>query len=310
MKKTLYTFLLFILASASYAQKRYADYDKYVQTYAPLAVEQMKLHGIPASITLAQGLLESAAGKSALVVNGNNHFGIKCHDWTGRKQYADDDEKDDCFRVYSNARQSFEDHSLFLKKKRYERLFTYKPTDYKSWAYGLKECGYATSPTYAQNLIRIIETYELYRYDNAKIVVRSTSNGSYSGSGTSFGSDAGIIDEHDIVRYVNGKPYILARKGDTFESISSRVDISVSRLAKYNERERTARLSENDIIFLKKKATKGEKMYQGMYYVVKSGESMYSISQKFGIRLKNLYKMNGLSPDASIKAGQKIVVRL
>lgn len=141
-------------------------YQTYIDLYKDLAVEEMKRYKIPASITLAQGLLESSAGRSELARKGNNHFGIKCHGWTGRKTYHDDDERNECFRAYENVFQSFEDHSKFLaKQSRYSRLFRLSIKDYKGWARGLKACGYATNPRYADKLIEIIELYKLYKYD-------------------------------------------------------------------------------------------------------------------------------------------------
>ena len=273
--------------NAARQQRPINDYDNYIRLYASIAVEQMQRHGIPASITLAQGLLESGAGKSRLAVRGNNHFGIKCHDWTGNKIYKNDDEDNECFRSYNSAKESFEDHSLFLKRKRYEQLFTYKITDYRSWAKGLKACGYATSPTYAQSLINIIEDYQLYRFDNEGL---STNQSQGQGK-------------------INGIPYVLAYRGDNFKTISARTGISYRKLAKYNERDKNDNLQEGEIVFLKKKARKGDKQYKNMVYVVKPGDSMYSISQLFGIRLKRLYKINKLSPEDQIAVGQILWLR-
>lgn len=146
-----------------------ADVHAYIATYSGTAVQKMKEFGIPASITLAQGILESGAGTSDLARIANNHFGIKCHsDWTGKKYYKDDDKKDDCFRSYASAAQSYDDHSKFLQQNRYKSLFSLNPTDYKAWAKGLKACGYATNPQYAERLIKLIEDYELYKYDTGE----------------------------------------------------------------------------------------------------------------------------------------------
>ena len=159
---------LLLICVAVQAQRRNSRYNEYIKQYAPLAVEQMKEHKIPASITLAQGLLESGAGQSALARKSNNHFGIKCHsDWRGRRVYHDDDAKGECFRAYRHPKDSYEDHSLFLKRgARYAFLFKLKITDYKGWARGLKKAGYATDPSYANRLITIIEDYDLYKYDS------------------------------------------------------------------------------------------------------------------------------------------------
>ncbi|HET7733635.1 MAG TPA: glucosaminidase domain-containing protein, partial [Paludibacter sp.] len=162
--KFLLTFLLISLLASS--QSRNQTYVSYINQYSQLAVKQQKEYGIPASITLAQGLLESGAGISSFAKESNNHFGIKCNDWMGEKIYHDDDSKGECFRKYNQVLESYEDHSLFLKNKpRYAFLFELKSTDYEGWAFGLKKAGYATDPAYAYKLITIIENYDLHQYD-------------------------------------------------------------------------------------------------------------------------------------------------
>ena len=171
MKRPLFTLILLIsaLGAASAQLKKNKAYTDYFNQWAEVAMQQMIQYRIPASITLAQGVLESGAGKSELALRANNHFGIKCNGWTGRRSYHDDDERGECFRAYDNAYQSYVDHSVFLStSQRYRRLFDLKRTDYKGWAKGLKACGYATSPTYATKLIEIIETYQLHQYDIGK----------------------------------------------------------------------------------------------------------------------------------------------
>lgn len=296
-------FSLFLLCSAllsAFSQgiswnKAFQDY---FDLYDDVAVEQMQLYGIPASITLAQGVLESGAGKSELARKGNNHFGIKCNNgWTGRRTYHDDDEAQECFRAYDNAYQSYVDHSVFLKSSpRYSRLFQLKRTDYKGWAKGLKACGYATSPTYASRLIEIIELYGLYKYD------------------TKSGFDKFQIAqlEHGDLRHVyafNSNYYVIARKGDTFRSIANDVDVSYSKLARFNERDKDDALEEGEYVWLKKKRRKAPKEYKNHPHVVAAGESMYSISQKYGIRLENLYKMNDLPPEYMIRVGDFLRIR-
>ena len=169
MKKIVVLLTTIALVLPVSAQLRWNSvYQTYISQYKDLAIEEMLKHRIPASITLAQGLLESGAGQGALVKKGNNHFGIKCHDWTGRKTYHDDDAKNECFRSYKSAKESYEDHSQFLKRDRYKSLFALAPNDYRGWAKGLKACGYATDPSYATKLINVIELYKLYLYDSAK----------------------------------------------------------------------------------------------------------------------------------------------
>lgn len=290
--------------------QRNADYEAYIEKYSKIAVEQMKLHRIPASITLAQGLLESGAGKSRLAVHGNNHFGIKCHGWNGRKQYHNDDEEGECFRVYDNARESFEDHSLFLQKKRYERLFSYKITDYESWAHGLKACGYATSPTYAQSLISIIERYELYRFDTKDGGHKASGNNGkkQKEDGRKTKGEKAARKQYDI-RFNNGVPYVISQQGDTYKTLAWDLDKSCRKLAKYNECDADDRLLPGTVVYLEKKAKKGAKEYKGKVYVVKPGDTMYLISQHFAIRLKYLYRINNLTPDATISVGQRLYVR-
>ena len=141
--------------------------EDYINYYSSIAMDEMIQFGIPASITLAQGILESGAGRGTLAVQANNHFGIKCHDWTGKKIFHDDDKKQECFRKYDNPEYSYRDHSIFLSNRgRYSFLFDLKKDDYKKWARGLKKAGYATDPKYSQKLIDLIERYQLYNYDN------------------------------------------------------------------------------------------------------------------------------------------------
>lgn len=278
-------------------------YQQYIDQYKDIAIEQMQRYHIPASITLAQGLLESGAGRSELTRNSNNHFGIKCNNnWTGRRTYHDDDAKNDCFRVYDSAYESYEDHSKFLSgNQRYRQLFQFKTTDYKGWAKGLKACGYATSPVYAEKLIEIIQLYKLYQYDSAKgydhFMAQRTKDQNPNGASL------------HTIKIFNKNYYIIARRGDTFKAIGEEVGISYRKIAKYNERNRKDQLQEGEVIWLKKKQSKAPKDYKGRLHYVRSGESMYSIAQQYGIRLKSLYKMNKLSPDYQIKVGDGLRLR-
>ena len=257
----------------------------------------MLKYRIPASITLAQGVLESAAGNSELATKANNHFGIKCNGWTGRKSYHDDDARNECFRAYDSVYESYQDHSVFLTtSKRYSNLFQLKLTDYKGWARGLKTCGYATSPTYATKLIEIIELYKLYQYDTAKHFDKFQAQQVKGG------------DSRQIYAF-NKNYYLKARRGDTFRSLAKEVDISYRKLARYNERDKNDVLEEGEIVWLKKKQNKAPKNYKGRLHYVKNGESMYSISQLYGIKLKKLYKLNDLPPTYQIRVGDALRVR-
>lgn len=301
MKRYIFAvFLLFITLIPADAQsiKWNKSYSDYFSMWGEVAVQQMVQYRIPASITLAQGVLESGAGKSELARKANNHFGIKCNGWTGRKSYHDDDERGECFRAYDNAYQSYVDHSVFLTNSpRYRRLFDLKRTDYKGWAKGLKACGYATSPTYATRLIEIIETYGLHRYDVGKGFDKQRIEQMHQSA-----------DQRQVFTF-NNNYYVRARRGDTFRRIADDVDVSYRRLAKFNERDKNDTLEEGEIIWLQKKRRKAPKEFKNRPHRVEPGESMYIISQRYGIRLKNLYKMNGLSPDYVIQTGDLLRVR-
>lgn len=303
MKKILAVLLLAVCTLTAVAQmRRNTAYLNYISQYKDLAIEQMLRYRVPASITLAQGLLESRAGLSDLAVRGNNHFGIKCHGWTGRKTYHDDDEAGECFRAYDNARQSYEDHSRFLSQNsRYARLFSLDRTDYRGWAKGLKACGYATNPNYANSLIGIIETYGLSQYDRAntydRFLERHTAD-TPARPGETL---------HQIYSY-NDNYYVVAREGDTYTSIAKEVGLSARKIAKYNERNKKDTLSPGEYVYLKKKRKKAEKKYKKRPHIVKAGESLYSIAQYYGVRTKSLYKKNNLSPDYQISVGDRIKV--
>jgi len=271
-------------------QRRNQHYIDYIEKYQKVAVEQMHRYRIPASITLAQGLLESGAGRSTLTRKSNNHFGIKCgSDWRGRKTYHDDDARGECFRVYKDARASYEDHSRFLAgKKRYAALFNLKTTDYKGWARGLKKAGYATNPAYANQLIQLIELYELDRFDSGRL------KGTW------------IANPHEPF-LANGLLYVVARRGDTWEALSEEFDISARKLRKYNDLYKGYVLQQGDVIYLEKKNRRAHKAFKT--HVVRSGESMYLISQRYGIRLERLYKMNDKSADYTPRIGEVLRLR-
>ncbi|MBQ5663853.1 MAG: glucosaminidase domain-containing protein [Bacteroidaceae bacterium] len=258
------------------------SYEVYIQTYYPIAVEQMHRHKIPASITLAQGLLESGAGKSALTQKSNNHFGIKAHnDWSGRTTTTMDNGRLCEFRVYDSARDSYEDHSQFLKRPRYAALFELGTTDYKGWARGLKKAGYAEDPTYPQKLINLIERYRLYEYD--KYSKNSVASVPDNNPGSTIASSRPIY-------LSSGLLYVVANTGDTFQSLSDEFGISRRKLINYNDLYKDYNIKAGDIIYLEKKRSKASKDYR--FHTTGNGESLYSISQKYGVRLKNVYKMN------------------
>ena len=294
-----------LFCATSQAQIKWNQtYQTYINQYKDLAIEQMLRYHIPASITLAQGLFESSAGRSVLATQGNNHFGIKCHNWTGPTQYHDDDARGECFRVYKDARDSYEDHSKFLARQpRYARLFELGQRNYKGWAQGLKQCGYATNPQYANKLIQIIELYKLFDYDKAKRFDRFMAE--HSGSEQAVNAQ-GLL--HPIYKF-NDNYYLITREGDTFKALGKEVEINWRKLAKYNERDKNDVMHKGEIVYLKKKRKKAPKQYKNRPHIVKKGESMYIISQKYGIRLNNLYKMNYFDIDHQIKIGDRIRIR-
>ena len=295
--------VLWTVLAAGWAQSKWnARYQQYIDQYKDCAIEQMLKWKVPASITLAQGLLESGAGQSRLAVQGNNHFGIKCHGWTGAGIYQDDDHNGECFRAYNSPFESFEDHSRFLVGgQRYQGLFKLKTTDYKGWARGLKAAGYATNPQYADRLIDLIQLYKLYEYDKAK---------SYDHFMNDHTRDRQVGGQPlHLIRIYNDNYYICARRGDTFRSIGEEIGISYKKIAKYNERDKDDALEEGEIVWLKKKQKRAPKQYKDYLHYVRPGESMYSIAQKYGIRLKSLYKMNDKGPDYTLSVGDALRLR-
>ena len=297
--------LFLITFSASAQVKWNAEYQAYIDQYKDIAIEEMANYRRPASITLAQGLLESGAGKSYLSRCGNNHFGIKSHGWQGRTIKHDDDKKQESFRAYDSPRESYEDHSRFIaNRERYQRLFSLNITDYRGWANGLKQCGYATNPKYAQRLISNIETYQLYKYDTMSparkmVVVENKVETPVS--------KRAVFTVHPIKSY-NQNYYVYARRGDSFESIGKEVGVSASNLAKYNERDADEALREGDVVYLRKKQKKADRRYRDYRHEVKQGESMYTIAQTYGMRLSSLYKLNHLDPDYAIRVGDQLRV--
>ena len=304
LRNLLLTFLSLMVSLTIKAQIN-QQYLSYIETYKELAIEQMERYHIPASITLAQGLFESAAGQSALSLRSNNHFGIKCGTgWNGKKTYHDDDARGECFRVYSSVRASYEDHSLFLKNRsRYASLFDLLQTDYRGWANGLKKAGYATNPQYAQRLIDLIERYRLYEYD------RMTSKSVRTVLEKRMESFQEAYNERQV-RINNGLLLVIAREGETLSQIAAEFGIKEKKLIKHNDLYRGYRLSEGEYVYLEKKKRMASKEYFRQSYRIQAGDSMHRISQAFGIRLKNLYKMNNMSPtDALPKIGTPIRMR-
>lgn len=300
-----YLLSLLLVCATLGANAQAGLYERYINRYSEMAVDQMNRYGIPASITLAQGLLESAAGTSRLATEANNHFGIKVgNNWTGKYMVMADDRPDDRFRVYRNAAESYEDHSKFLRNgRRYAFLFDLKKTDYKGWARGLKKAGYATSPTYASALISLIERYNLQQYDGQK----ASSRAQQSGDKAQNKMQAKITDHK--VRRCNGQYYVIAQAGDTYASLARKLKTKEKKLREYNDVPADYRLKAGDIVYLGKKRKKADKTMKRRYHVMQQGESLYSISQTFGIRLSSLCKMNPIDGNYRFKVGDEIKIK-
>lgn len=312
MKSRYILVLLILSASCSTTRTpvepfRTLNAQQYIKEYKDLAIQEMNRTGIPASITLAQGILESDYGNSRLATDGNNHFGIKCHgDWNGKKIYHDDDRKNECFRRYQDVYQSYKDHSKFLtSSQRYAFLFDYDRTDYKKWAKGLKKAGYATSSTYSSKLINLIERYQLDQYDENRYSSHYASNSERSGLGDV--DNFQISAEKHTVRLRNRIDYIKVKEGDTFKSLNEEFNMLPWELKKYNELDDDASLEPGQILYLQPKRNKAEKGYD--VHVVKEGETMYSISQHYGIKLDKLYEKNRMEKGEEPETGKKLWLR-
>lgn len=304
------------LSPAYFAGAQTDDKEAYIRKYSEIAVSEMKRSGVPASITLAQGLLESGAGKSTLARQANNHFGIKCHsNWKGRTVYHDDDAKGECFRAYDNAEESFRDHSDFLRyRDRYKFLFDYEPTDYKSWCYGLKKAGYATDPKYATKLIGIVEKYNLDRFDTVKVAVISPDILERPvllpvKTPAPIRYDEEFSFEVDRTVYqINGVDFVYARGGDTYESIAREYRLFHKEILRFNDLPSDIQLVPGQIVYIKAKKSKTVKGLD-MYIVSEDGESLWSICQRFGVKMKSVMKLNGIKPGYSLARDQELRLR-
>lgn len=289
---------------------------EYVNTYAPAAVQEMLISGVPASITLAQGILESGDGNSVLAKVARNHFGIKCHGlWEGEKYYHDDDAKGECFRVYTTVFDSYRDHSEFLRTRdRYANLFKLKLTDYKGWAHGLKSAGYATNPKYPELLIKIIEENDLTQYDR---MTKPPKGGEKLPKEPRVAppktpthpekTEEAVVSAFSRQMYLrNNVRYVRVEEGDSYEKLERLLDVRTWQLVKYNDLPQDRLLSPGDILYLQPKRNKNAK--HDFHYVVQ-GETLRWISQEYGVKLKKLLDYNGMTAGQELTAGQKIWVR-
>lgn len=287
--KTIATLTLLLLCCRPAVADRYKDY---IEKYAQLAIDQQALHGIPASITLAQGLLESAAGRSTLATEGNNHFGIKCHrDWQGDTMIRSDDTPDDCFRVYESAEQSYADHSRFLLGRRYAPLFLLDITDYTGWARGLKACGYATDPNYAARLIAIIERYALYTYDTSGLDAEAT---------------ALFIFEHlsqtHPVRKTRELHYVIANPGDTYASLAAEFHIDAAELAANNDSSNpNEEIRPWEEVYLEPKLDTAPGNVRTA--TIGQDETLHSVAQRYGVKESAIRALN---PKSKFRTGARL----
>lgn len=301
---------------------------RYIRQYAGIAVKERARSGVPASITLAQGMLESGNGMSELAVRGNNHFGIKCHDWNGRKIYYDDDRRGECFRKYSTVEESYRDHSDFLRyRDRYKFLFDIDVTDYKAWAYGLKKAGYATDPAYPRKLICLIEDYDLDMFDkpsgnagkadgsrdniavvSAKVDVPATP--------AELETPVPVSDRHGRTMHLsltrqlysqNGVPFVYSVEGETYADIAEYYSLFLREILRYNDLPEDEPLVPGTVVYLQPKKSKAARHVDK--YVAEGDESLREIAQRYAVRLASLMKMNGIEEPRDLSEGEMILLR-
>lgn len=306
MKATaLHIVLMFVWATAiAQPAERMMSREEYIEVFKDEAIKEMLETGIPASITLAQGMLESGNGNSPLARYANNHFGIKCHNtWDGPTFIQDDDAKNECFRKYRSPSESFKDHSEFLKtRSRYASLFELQPTDYKAWAKGLKQAGYATNPKYPELLIQLIEDNSLHQYDKESkmplLASHSTKKHHPEVEKKHTSSSNSLLVENNI-------KYVIAGENDSYYKIAEENEMSIWQLYKYNEVEKTHQPKEGEVVYLQPKRKKAKVEN----HTVLPGETLFEVSQKYGIKTKRILKLNGLSEDAKLKTGQVLILK-
>lgn len=304
------------------AQRRLTPAE-YIEKHKNLAIVDQEVYGIPASIKMAQALLESDCGNSRLALLGNNHFGIKCkRDWTGETILHDDDALQECFRKYPSPEDSFRDHSEFLNNSaRYQSLFELDPTDYKGWARGLKACGYATNPRYADMLIDLIERYELYKLDSEDAgpqVAEQIFHGAAPEEIDLAAADTGVSSKVDVdnyavsanrlgshsVFYNNGSEFVVARAGETYESIGGMVGVKARRLRKLNDAGPSYQPEEGEQVYIHPKAARANN--GKLLHVAGRGETLRHVSQVYGIKLGKLARLNRMDTDETLREGQQI----
>lgn len=316
MKKSVQILAVFMFFQA-FASAKSAQ-EQYIEKYRKIAVDEMQRTGIPASVKLAQGILESNAGRSRLAQKANNHFGMKCGgDWVGGKFYKEDDDYDNrgrlqksCFRKYNRAKDSWYAHSEFLKKPRYQYLYNLRPDDYKGWARGLKRAGYATSPSYAHDLITVIETYRLYEYDviESQLPTKVLEEPILPRKEIVIPSNDAPADLR-VISYVNDVKVTYVQAGETLMDIASRTGVSSNALLKYNElfNSSSVVMKTGTRVFLQMKRTANRE--KQVWHKVRPGENMFDIAQKYGVQLEKLYERNLMKKKTEPAVGEQIMLR-
>ena len=311
MKKLIYVVTAIILSSNLFAQR--ISPDEYINTYREIAIAEMKRSGIPASVTLAQGILETECGNSDLVKKSNNHFGIKCKStWTGESVKHTDDAPNECFRKYNNPADSYKDHSDYLKTSpRYATLFELDPSDYKGWAYGLKKAGYATNPKYPQIVISNIEKYNLQQYDNLtvqdfdNIAINKIVTAQKPVEQNIVVDITAIENSIKLKNKINGLKALMAPKGSSLLVIASKANIDLGKLLEYNDLSTDGLLNDEQVIYLEKKLKQGNRDF----YIALQKETLYDISQNNAVQLKNLLQFNNMNENQTVQKGTKIKLR-
>ena len=313
MKRVLIAFALALLCLCGAGAGDTTPQQRYVEKYAPMAVREMLRSGVPASITLAQGMLESGNGESKLATQANNHFGIQCHKgWEGKTIHHDDYARGECFRVYDSVEESYRDHSDFLRyRDRYKFLFDLDRTDYKGWAYGLKKAGYATDPSYAAKLIRYIEDNNLSRFDVLKEVEAEEM------PLPPHRIEAPVLTMSDeefhfpLTRElysVNGVPFVYSLEGETYKSIAKHYHLFHREILRFNDLKRDVPLAPGTVVYLAHKKNHSPKGLD-KYIVEEDGEDFHAICQRFALKEKAVLKMNGLSKAPSLREGDELKLR-
>lgn len=324
MKKLKLPFVLCLLLAGQNLLAQSSEVVRnYIATFKNIAIEEMRRTGVPASITLAQGIHETGAGQSPLVIRSNNHFGIKCKsDWKGESVSHDDDARGECFRKYSNPEESYRDHSDFLKNRsHYASLFQLDPTDYESWAIGLKRAGYATNPKYPQILIKLIKDYDLQQYTLFALGEKTLDD--HTTVNTNMDTESSNAARADVqpdlpevaaaprpsypsgIFRINEASVVFAAKGTSFLALAQQHNIPLARLFEFNDRAAAEEAEEDQLVFLQRKRKAGASEFR----IISRGETLYDIAQAEGIRMESLLAYNLLKPGMQPRAGEKIYLQ-